>query len=64
MRTIPIRTACGAEPSSLDNKAKDIVDDLKNLPDPPDDFEVFWVKVSGKQDVFGAFYKQNTVRLM
>ena len=43
--------------STLKNKVKDIVNDLKNLPDPPDDFEVFWVKVSGKQDVFGAFYK-------
>ena len=46
----------GGAPSSIVNKAKDIVDDLKNLPDPPEDYEVFWVKVTGKQDVFGAFY--------
>ena len=46
----------GGAPSSMVKKTKNIVDDLKNLPDPPDDFEVFWVKVSGKQDVFGAFY--------
>ena len=47
----------GGSPSSLENKAKDIVDDVKNLPNPPDEYEVFWVRVSGKQDVFGAFYK-------
>ena len=34
----------------------EIVNDLDNLPAPPDSFEVFWVKVSGKQDIFGAFY--------
>lgn len=47
----------GGSPSSIVNKAKGMVDDLANLPDPPDDYEVFWVKASGKQDVFGAFYK-------
>jgi len=40
----------------MKSDTKDMVEDLKNLPDPPDDYEVFWVKVSGKQDVFGAFY--------
>ena len=42
--------------SSMERKVKAIVEDLDNLPDPPDSFEVFWVKVSGRQDVFGAFY--------
>jgi len=42
--------------ASMKSDTKDMVDDLKNLPDPPEDYEVFWVKVSGKQDVFGAFY--------
>lgn len=37
-------------------KTKAIVSDLANLPDPPDSFEVFWVRRDGKQDVFGAFY--------
>ena len=46
----------GGAPSSMVSDTKDMVNDLKNLPDPPEDFEVFWVKVSGKQDVFGAFY--------
>lgn len=42
---------------SVKTKVKDIVADVGNLPEPPKDFEVFWVKVSGKQDTFGAFYK-------
>ena len=46
----------GEAPAAIVEKSKYIVDDLKNLPDPPDDFEVFWVKVHGKQDVFDAFY--------
>ena len=47
----------GGAPDSMVKKTKGIVDDLDALPDPPDDYEVFWVKVSGKQDVFGAFYR-------
>ena len=47
----------GGAPGSMVSKAKSIVNDLSNLADPPEDFEVFWVRVSGKQDVFGAFYK-------
>lgn len=47
----------GGAPSSMVNKVKNMVEDLKNLPNPPDDFEVFWVRVSGMQDVFGAFYR-------
>ena len=43
-------------PAEMERKCKSIVEDLKNLPDPPGSFEVFWVKVSGKQDIFGAFY--------
>ena len=46
----------GGAPSSMVSDTKDMVNDLKNLEDPPEDYEVFWVKVSGKQDVFGAFY--------
>ena len=42
--------------STMKSKVKSIVSDLGNLPEPPDTFEVFWVKVSGRQDVFGAFY--------
>ena len=38
-------------------KVKTMVSDLANLADPPEDFEVFWVKVSGSQDTFGAFYR-------
>ena len=53
----------GGAPSSMENKAKSLVEDLGNLPDPPEDYEVFWVKVGGKQDVFGAFYKYEYGRL-
>ncbi len=42
--------------ATMERKVKEIVEDLDNLPDPPERFEVFWVKVSGRQDVFGAFY--------
>jgi len=41
---------------TIKSKVKSMVKDLSNLADPPDSFEVFWVKVSGNQDVFGAFY--------
>ncbi|MBR0380083.1 MAG: VaFE repeat-containing surface-anchored protein [Mogibacterium sp.] len=47
----------GGAPGSMVTKAKSIVNDLGNLADPPEDYEVFWVRVSGMQDVFGAFYK-------
>ena len=43
--------------AAIKDKVKSIVKDLDKLAEPPDDFEVFWIKVSGKQDVFGAFYK-------
>lgn len=43
--------------TAIKDKTLDIIDDLKNLKDPPDDFEVFWIKVSGHQDTFGAFYR-------
>ena len=43
--------------AAIKDKVKSIVKDLDKLDDPPEDFEVFWIKVSGKQDVFGAFYK-------
>ena len=46
----------GGASDSVVKKVKGLVDDLKNLPDPPEEYEIFWVKVSGKQDVFGAFY--------
>lgn len=38
-------------------KVKSMISDLANLAEPPEDFEVFWVKVSGSQDTFGAFYR-------
>lgn len=38
-------------------KVKSMIADLANLADPPEDFEVFWIKVSGSQDTFGAFYR-------
>ena len=38
------------------NKVDEILEDVKTLPDPPDSFEVFWIRVNGKQDLFGAFY--------
>ena len=41
----------------IKDKVKSMVSDMKNLADPPEDFEVFWIKVSGYQDTFGAFYK-------
>ena len=47
----------GGAPGSMVSMAKSLVNDLGDLADPPEDFEVFWVRVSGKQDVFGAFYK-------
>lgn len=47
----------GGAPSSMVSKVRSMVDDLSNIPDPPEDYEVFWVRVSGMQDVFGAFYK-------
>ncbi len=43
--------------AAIKDKVKSIVKDLEKLAKPPDDFEVFWIKASGKQDVFGAFYK-------
>lgn len=42
--------------SAVKSKVKHIVSDLGNLKDPPDDFEVFWVKLNGMQDTFGAIY--------
>lgn len=42
--------------SAIKDKVKDIIADMSNLADPPDDFEVFWIKTSGKQDTFGAIY--------
>ncbi|MBR2673909.1 MAG: VaFE repeat-containing surface-anchored protein [Mogibacterium sp.] len=46
----------GGAPNSMVKKTKEIVADLDNLPEPPDSFEIFWIKEKGKQDVFGAFY--------
>lgn len=43
--------------STIKNKVFSMLDDLANLSDPPEDFEVFWIKIAGRQDVFGAFYK-------
>ena len=38
-------------------KIKSMISDLANLPDPPERYEVFWIKISGgMQDIFGAFY--------
>ena len=42
--------------SAVKSKVKHMISDLGNLKDPPDDFEVFWVKLSGMQDTFGAIY--------
>ena len=39
-------------------KVLEIAADIGNLPDPPKDFEIFWVRVEGKQDTFGAFYRE------
>lgn len=47
----------GGAPSSMVSNVRSMVEDLGNIPDPPEDYEVFWVRVSGMQDVFGAFYK-------
>ena len=49
-------TVWGGAPSDFRAKTKAIVSDLANLPDPPESFEVFWVRREGRQDVFGAFY--------
>ena len=38
------------------NKVKSMVEDLDNLAEPPEDFEVFWVKEAGLQSYFGAIY--------
>ena len=43
--------------STVRPKVLSMVKDLDNLDDPPQDYEIFWVKVSGNQDIFGAFYK-------
>lgn len=43
--------------AAIKDKVKSIVKDLEKLAEPPEDFEVFWIKESGKQDVFGAFYR-------
>ena len=38
-------------------KIMSMVEDLKNLSDPPEEYEVFWIKTGGEvQDIFGAFY--------
>lgn len=42
--------------AAIKDKVKDMVADLGKLADAPDDFEVFWIKTSGKQDTFGAIY--------
>lgn len=42
--------------SAIKEKVKSIIADLDNLPDAPEEFEVFWIKTSGKQDTFGAIY--------
>ncbi|MCQ2567904.1 MAG: hypothetical protein MJ127_05860 [Mogibacterium sp.] len=42
--------------SAVKSKVKHMISDLGNLKDPPDDFEVFWIKLSGMQDTFGAIY--------
>lgn len=41
---------------ALRNKIIGIVADLRNLPDPPANFEVFWIKGNECQDTFGAIY--------
>lgn len=43
--------------NAIKNKVFSILDDLGNLSNPPDDFEVFWIRIEGHQDVFGAFNK-------
>lgn len=47
----------GGAPESMVSKTKSLVNDLGSLPDPPQDFEVFWVTSDSLQDIFGAFYK-------
>lgn len=46
----------------LSTKSKEQILDLYkyilDLPDPPESFEVFYIKVSGKQDVLGALYME------
>lgn len=41
---------------AVKSKIKDMIKELSSLPDPPEEFEVFWIKVDGYQDVFGAIY--------
>lgn len=41
---------------AVKSKVKDMIKELSSLPDPPEEFEVFWIKVDGYQDVFGAIY--------
>lgn len=46
--------------SSLDTTwALKWIDDLDNLPDPPTNFKVFFIKESKVQDLFGALYMKN-----
>ena len=47
----------GGVGDKIKSKVKSMLNDLDNLKDPPEDFEVFWIKKNGYQDVFGAFYK-------
>lgn len=47
----------GGAPDDMVSKTKSLVNDLPNLADPPQDFEVFWVTSDIRQDLFGAFYK-------
>lgn len=47
----------GGAPDEMVSKTKSLVNDLPNLPDPPQSFEVFWVTSDIRQDLFGAFYR-------
>lgn len=42
--------------SAIQKLVKKMISDLDDLADPPDDYEVFWIKSSSHQDTFGAFY--------
>lgn len=42
---------------------KKMIDDLDKLADPPDDYEVFWIKSDSHQDTFGALYRTEYGRI-
>ena len=49
--------------SDIQKLVKKMVADLDDLPDPPDDFEVFWIKSESHQDTFGALYRTEYGRI-